>query len=110
MMPAIWLELASGIWEVLAQQSKPHTWLRAFICLVNSMVLGQAICRLRWLSRTLTFMKRVATPFIDYDKPKEFQNRIDDEMDEDGYVHGRDDAGIGQDLNMDYIEENLIDA
>ena len=49
-------------------------------------------------------------PFIDYDKPKEFQNRIDDEMDEDGYVHGRDDAGIGQDLNMDYIEENLIDA
>ena len=49
-------------------------------------------------------------PFINYDKPKAFQNRIDDEMDTDGYVYGRDDAGIGQDLNMDYIEGNLTDA
>ena len=49
-------------------------------------------------------------PFIDYDKPKEFQNRIDDEMDKDGYVHGRDEAGLGQDLNMEYIKGNLTDV
>jgi len=47
-------------------------------------------------------------PFIDYDEPKEFQNRIDDEMEADGYVHARDAPGLGQDLNMDYIEGNLV--
>lgn len=47
-------------------------------------------------------------PFIDYDKPKEYQNRIDDEMDADGYVHARPEPGLGQDLNMDYIEANLV--
>ena len=47
-------------------------------------------------------------PFIDYDAPKAYQNRIDDEMDADGYVHGRDLPGLGQDLNMDYILGNLV--
>lgn len=56
-----------------------------------------------------TFYERgLLHPFIDYDEPKEFQNRIDDEMDADGYVHGRLDPGLGQDLNMDYIEANLV--
>ena len=48
------------------------------------------------------------TPFIDYDEPKDYQNRIDDEMDGDGYVHFRDTPGLGQDLNIDYIEANLV--
>ena len=99
----------AGVWDmgVLAQQSKPHTWLRALLS-CELTVLGQAIYRLA--SKHHFYERGLLHPFIDYDKPKEFQNRIDDEMDEDGYVHGRDDAGIGQDLNMDYIEENLIDA
>ncbi len=29
-------------------------------------------------------------------------------MDTDGYVHARDTPGPGQDLNVDYIEGNLV--
>lgn len=47
-------------------------------------------------------------PFIDYDKPKEYQHRIDDEMDADGYVTALDKPGLSQDFNMDYIEANLV--
>ena len=47
-------------------------------------------------------------PFLDYEKPKLYQNRIDDEMDKEGYVYPRDEPGLGQDLNMDYIEDNLV--
>ena len=47
-------------------------------------------------------------PFIDYEAPKEYQNRIDDEMDADGYVHGREEPGLGQDLNWEYIDANLV--
>jgi L-alanine-DL-glutamate epimerase-like enolase superfamily enzyme len=46
-------------------------------------------------------------PFVDYDEPKEYQNRIDDEMDAEGYVHLSEAPGLGQDLNLDYIEANL---
>ena len=49
-------------------------------------------------------------PFLDYEQPKAFQNRIDDEMDSDGFVHCRDEPGLGQDLNFDYIRENAIGA
>lgn len=47
-------------------------------------------------------------PHSDYEKPKEYQNRIDDEMDAEGYVHLRDEPGLGHDLNHDYIEANLV--
>lgn len=60
------------------------------------------------IPNTSFYERGLLHPFIDYDKPKEFQNRIDDEMDEDGYVHGRDEPGLGQDLNWDYIEANLV--
>lgn len=60
------------------------------------------------IPNTSFYERGLLHPFIDYDKPKEFQNRIDDEMDSDGYVHCRDEPGLGQDLNMDYIEANLV--
>ena len=47
-------------------------------------------------------------PFLDYEAPKEYQLRIDDEMDSDGYVNLRDMPGLGQDLDFDYIDANLI--
>ena len=34
--------------------------------------------------------------------------RIDDEMDADGYVHLRNDPGLGQDIDFAYIEGNLV--
>jgi len=56
-----------------------------------------------------TFYERgLLHPFIDYDEPKDYQNRIDDEMDADGYVHFRNEPGLGQDLKLDYIEANLV--
>ncbi|MCG6903297.1 MAG: enolase [Rhodobacter sp.] len=60
------------------------------------------------IANTSFYERGLLHPFIDYDKPKEYQNRIDDEMDADGYVHARPDPGLGQDLNWDYIEANLV--
>ena len=59
------------------------------------------------ISNTSYYERGLLHPFIDYDQPKDFQNRIDDEMDKDGYVHCRTEPGLGQDLNLDYIEANL---
>ncbi|MCB1969816.1 MAG: hypothetical protein KDG54_05340 [Geminicoccaceae bacterium] len=59
------------------------------------------------ISNTSYYERGLLHPFIDYDQPKDFQNRIDDEMDKDGYVHCRNEPGLGQDLNLDYIEANL---
>lgn len=60
------------------------------------------------ISNTSFYERGLLHPFIDYDKPKEYQNRIDDEMDDEGYVHCRDEPGLGQDLNMEYINANLV--
>ncbi len=47
-------------------------------------------------------------PFVDYEQPKLWLNAIDDPMDEEGYVHVSQRPGLGQDINFDYIEANLI--
>jgi L-alanine-DL-glutamate epimerase-like enolase superfamily enzyme len=60
------------------------------------------------IPNTSFYERGLLHPFIDYDKPKEYQNRIDDEMDAEGYVHGRETPGLGQDLNMEYIEGNRV--
>jgi len=60
------------------------------------------------IPNTSFYERGLLHPFIDYDKPKEYQNRIDDEMDSDGYVHGCEEAGLGQNLNISYIEANLV--
>lgn len=60
------------------------------------------------ISNTTYYERGLLHPFIDYDAPKAFQNRIDDEMDEEGFVHCRNTAGLGQDLNLDYIEANRV--
>ena len=60
------------------------------------------------IPNTSFYERGLLHPFLDYDAPKEYQRRIDDEMDAEGYVHGRKEPGLGQDLNMDYIEANLV--
>lgn len=60
------------------------------------------------IPNTSFYERGLLHPFIDYDEPKEYQNRIDDEMDTDGYVHGREEPGLGQDLDLDYIKANLV--
>lgn len=62
------------------------------------------------IPNTSFYERGLLHPFLDYDEPNDFQNRIDDEMDADGHVYGRDVPGLGQDLNMDYIEGNLVNV
>jgi L-alanine-DL-glutamate epimerase-like enolase superfamily enzyme len=47
-------------------------------------------------------------PFSDYDKPAAWLNRLDDQLDDEGYVHISQLPGLGQDINWDYIRENAI--
>lgn len=47
-------------------------------------------------------------PFIDHDKVPQYLNSAADAMDEDGFVHAPTVAGIGWDLNLDYITDNLV--
>lgn len=60
------------------------------------------------IPNTSYYERGLLHPFLDYDTPRDYQNRIDDEMDADGYVHCRTGPGLGQDLNLDFIEANIV--
>lgn len=47
-------------------------------------------------------------PYLDYDVPPPYLNRIFDPMDEEGYVHIPETPGVGLDINFSYIESNLL--
>ena len=47
-------------------------------------------------------------PFLDYEEPHPWLNALEGPMDEDGYVHLPDSPGLGQDINFDYIRDNLV--
>jgi L-alanine-DL-glutamate epimerase-like enolase superfamily enzyme len=47
-------------------------------------------------------------PFIDHDQPPAWLNKLDDPMDEEGFVHVSQLPGLGQDINFDYIRDNLV--
>jgi len=49
-------------------------------------------------------------PFIDYDQPKPWLNKLDDPMDAQGFVHVSPAPGLGQDINFDYIADNLVES
>ena len=48
-------------------------------------------------------------PFVDYEQPKPWLNKIDDPMDDQGFVHVSQDPGLGQDINFDYIQANRLE-
>ena len=60
------------------------------------------------IPNTNHYERGLVHPFLDYEQPEDYQYRIDDEMDVQGFVHCRGDVGLGQDLNLDYIEANLV--
>jgi len=47
-------------------------------------------------------------PFVDYEQPKPWLNSIDDPMDAEGYVHVSHAPGLGQDINFEYVQANLV--
>ena len=56
------------------------------------------------IRNTSYYERGLLHPFVDYDAPQPNQRRIDDDMDEEGFVHPRDTPGLGQDLDLEYIE------
>ncbi|MGB1748906.1 MAG: enolase C-terminal domain-like protein [Dehalococcoidia bacterium] len=67
----------------------------------NLAVLG-AMHNARWYERGLLH------PFIDHDAVPEYLNSIVDPMDEDGNIPMPTLPGLGEDINFDYIEDNVI--
>ncbi len=99
----------AGVWDVggITPAMKTANMAECFHMATEMHGTGAGNLSVALAIHNTSFYERgLLHPFIDYDKPKQYQNRIDDEMDADGYVHGRDDPGLGQDLNMDYILAN----
>jgi L-alanine-DL-glutamate epimerase-like enolase superfamily enzyme len=67
-----------------------------------NLVLAGACKNARWYERGLLH------PFLEYDDGFEYLNRLVDPMDEDGFVHLPDLPGIGEDINFDFINDNLV--
>jgi L-alanine-DL-glutamate epimerase-like enolase superfamily enzyme len=67
----------------------------------NLAVLG-AMHNARWYERGLLH------PFIDHDAVPEYLNSIVDPMDDDGNIPMPTLPGLGEDINFDYIEDNVI--
>lgn len=47
-------------------------------------------------------------PFIEWEEPKPWLNKLVDPMDDEGNVHISQDPGLGLDINWDYIQDNLV--
>jgi L-alanine-DL-glutamate epimerase-like enolase superfamily enzyme len=67
----------------------------------NLAILG-AMHNGRWYERGLLH------PFVDYDKPPQYLNSIIDPMDEDGYIAVPSKPGLGDDINWEYINANIV--
>lgn len=49
-------------------------------------------------------------PFVDYEQPPPWLNRLVDPMDNEGFVHVSQDPGLGLDINFDYIRDNILET
>jgi L-alanine-DL-glutamate epimerase-like enolase superfamily enzyme len=57
----------------------------------------------RWYERGLLH------PFLDYDECPDYLHEIPDPMDAEGYVHLSQKPGLGEEINFDHIDNNLVD-
>lgn len=103
--------LRTGVWDVggIGPAMKTAKLAESFhmSCEIHGTGAGNLAVAAA-IPNTHYYERGLLHPFIDYDKPSEYQNRIDDEMDADGYVICRDTPGLGQDLNLDFIEANRV--
>ncbi|WEX11101.1 mandelate racemase family protein [Chelativorans sp. AA-79] len=67
-----------------------------------NLVVTAACKNVRWYERGLLH------PFLEYDDGFEYLNTLADPMDEDGFVHLSDRPGIGEDINFDFVNDNLV--
>jgi len=59
-------------------------------------------------STSLYYERGLLHPFVDYDTPPPWLNSLTDPMDRIGMVQVSDRPGLGQDINWDYIKDNLV--
>ncbi len=103
--------LRTGVWDVggIGPAMKCARIAEGFHMLTEVHGTGagnMAVCAA--IQNTTYYERGLLHPHVDYDVPPAYLNRIDDEMDKDGYVHFRDEPGIGHDVNLDYINANLV--
>jgi L-alanine-DL-glutamate epimerase-like enolase superfamily enzyme len=103
--------LRTGVWDVggLGPSLKIAHIAEGFnmSCEVHGTGAGNlAVCAA--IPNTTFYERGLLHPFIDYDRPPAHLRRIDDEMDADGYVHLRDEPGLGQDIDHAYIDGHLV--
>jgi len=67
-----------------------------------NLIVTAACKNVRWYERGLLH------PFLEYDDGFEYLNALVDPMDEHGYVHLSDKRGLGEDINFDFIDANLV--
>ena len=60
------------------------------------------------IQNTTYYERGLLHPFIDYDRPPTYLFRIDDEMDAEGYVQLRGEPGLGQAIDLGYIESHRL--
>lgn len=56
----------------------------------------------------LFYERGLLHPFVDYDAPKPWLHQLEDPMDDEGYVHVSQEPGLGQQIDFDYIDRNLV--
>lgn len=68
----------------------------------GNLALCGAMKNGRWYERGLLH------PFLDHDEPPEYLHEISDPMDAEGLVHMPRLPGLGENINFDYIDRNLV--
>lgn len=76
-------------------------------CEVHSPGAG-SLAVLGAIKNTTWYERGLLHPFIDYDEPPEYLNAIVDPLDADGMVPLPLGPGLGEDINFDYIDDNLV--
>jgi L-alanine-DL-glutamate epimerase-like enolase superfamily enzyme len=105
--------LRTGVWDVggIGPSLKIAHIAEGFgmSCEIHGPGAGNlAVCAA--VMNTTFYERGLLHPFVDYEKPPAYLKRIDDEMDGEGFVHLRDTPGLGQDIELDYIEANLVNG
>jgi L-alanine-DL-glutamate epimerase-like enolase superfamily enzyme len=103
--------LRTGVWDVggIGPALKCARIAEGFgmSCEVHGTGAGNlAVCAA--IANTTYYERGLLHPFLDYDRPPGYLRRIDDEMDADGLVRLRDEPGLGQDIDLDYIDAHGV--
>jgi L-alanine-DL-glutamate epimerase-like enolase superfamily enzyme len=103
--------LRTGVWDVggIGPSMKVARLAESFgmSCEVHGTGAGNLAVAAA-IQNTTFYERGLLHPFIDYEAPPGYLKRIDDEMDQDGYVHLRDQPGLGQDIDHAYIDAHLV--